>query len=1357
MKKGWILFCALILTYVAVPLEAQQTGDPEKAGAAPSLLGSNAEGTHFIVGFMQNEENTSICGILGEHGLLRHRIAIASRFRTMVTLTYPNGTRIQRLIQPFNITSFVLDGEEYSCLGEGVCHKSFEIVSDEPISVYCFSSRTHSSDGYLALPTSSWGLEYFSSNYHLDKYSQDLLRDPDDCNSEPRGGEFAVIAAEDFTTVTVWPKARTEGGHAAGASTQQVLMKGEIWQIQDGGNVRGGSDITGSYVSADKPVGLLSGHVRTGIPWSMDTKDHIIEMLPPRNALGREHVVVPFGGRRGGDVVRVIASQPGSTAIIVTSGSSRVQYLINGPGSFQEMLVSNVTTIETDQPVLVTHYSQSNFVDIDSKFDPYMIVTTPIEQFVNTAVFQTMPDRDPNGRRQFEQHFVTLVVQKKNYTSVKLNGQTLPGPGALVASGSVPGLNDEYVWVTIRLPGGLPYTIEGNALFGGYVYGIGEFDSYGWPVGAGLFDVEIPDEQAPKLSATPQCGRQWYDVVITDSGKGDRGLSDVWLDRAASFNVDSLTDAPCVCGTNVYRMQVRLIDPDQPGRARIIARDNAGNLDTIELDLTAVKPLFNPDSILISKAEVGRLYQRDFTVTNPGTGEWIKFDSVRLKRGIEFKIVGLGSGDVINQYLVAGQSYGLTISFRADQNGAYEDTLFVYVDCRLYKIPLLATMAVPMIDTKDLDFGAVRLGKLKCLEIPVTNTGEARLRIDDVRIDGQSGIFIFDKNGVPADTFWLEPGESGVIIVCFDPEATVDYTGTVEFISNAAAGKSTSNLTGRGIYPSLTIPDYDFGEVQIGDTACAKIPIVNTGSDTAYLTGVTIPNGVFIEDPSVFPKALAPGDTLWVPVCFVPDEEGGSPFRSPIGADNSDGLEAAATLTGSTYQLLAEIDGYDWGQRWVGTRHDTIVHIRNLTGRPIRIDSIWIANGDEGDFAILTQIPPSIVLGPDEQYPVDVRFTPLLRGARSVGIYASTTSRLRPIIENVLEGFAIQALPGDELVHDASPLFSCDTRTSSVHIYNRGNAPLTINDIRLDRPSGFATLSAPPRGYMIPVGDDPLELEMHFSPNGYVGPITETVVWSFVELPGEEFSRTMTFESARQTYEISADAPPRVEIGEEFDLFVTVEDAFWKNLALNEVTLRISYNPTVAYFDAGRWKQMVANPQGTWAFTGQPDFPDSGIVRVALRPAAGVPTPIDETTFPAVPFRGFLGNRSRDTFSVALETGPPECVVPAATALPYSIAHICGLNLRLFEIAGEPAALREGRPNPASSTVEIDFTLPFDGSARLELFGLDGKRIRRILDGPVTAGDHTVTVDIRDLNNGVYYYRLDYGRFTASQPLLIRR
>ena len=76
-------------------------------------------------------------------------------------------------------------------------------------------------------------------------------------------------------------------------------------------------------------------------------------------------------------------------------------------------------------------------------------------------------------------------------------------------------------------------------------------------------------------------------------------------------------------------------------------------------------------------------------------------------------------------------------------------------------------------------------------------------------------------------------------------------------------------------------------------------------------------------------------------------------------------------------------------------------------------------------------------------------------------------------------------------------------------------------------------------------------------------------------------------------------------------------------------------------------------------------------------------------------------------------------------------------------------ALTGIRPNPASGSVELRFTLASRSTARLDVFDVAGRRVTGIVDGPFDAGDHGVTWDGRTgdhrLSSGIYFVRLRVG------------
>jgi len=80
-------------------------------------------------------------------------------------------------------------------------------------------------------------------------------------------------------------------------------------------------------------------------------------------------------------------------------------------------------------------------------------------------------------------------------------------------------------------------------------------------------------------------------------------------------------------------------------------------------------------------------------------------------------------------------------------------------------------------------------------------------------------------------------------------------------------------------------------------------------------------------------------------------------------------------------------------------------------------------------------------------------------------------------------------------------------------------------------------------------------------------------------------------------------------------------------------------------------------------------------------------------------------------------------------------------------------------PNPVRTTGRIDFTLAKAANVKLVVYGLDGRKVRTLLDGPAAAGVNSVTWDGLDDNGrraraGVYFYRLDTPGYQAHQRLV---
>ena len=82
--------------------------------------------------------------------------------------------------------------------------------------------------------------------------------------------------------------------------------------------------------------------------------------------------------------------------------------------------------------------------------------------------------------------------------------------------------------------------------------------------------------------------------------------------------------------------------------------------------------------------------------------------------------------------------------------------------------------------------------------------------------------------------------------------------------------------------------------------------------------------------------------------------------------------------------------------------------------------------------------------------------------------------------------------------------------------------------------------------------------------------------------------------------------------------------------------------------------------------------------------------------------------------------------------------------------------------NPFRRETGVRFALAAQTSVTLDIFDVSGRRVTRLSDESLSAGEHTVNWDGRDaagrtLPAGLYLYRLNAGRETAEGKIMRMR
>lgn len=78
-------------------------------------------------------------------------------------------------------------------------------------------------------------------------------------------------------------------------------------------------------------------------------------------------------------------------------------------------------------------------------------------------------------------------------------------------------------------------------------------------------------------------------------------------------------------------------------------------------------------------------------------------------------------------------------------------------------------------------------------------------------------------------------------------------------------------------------------------------------------------------------------------------------------------------------------------------------------------------------------------------------------------------------------------------------------------------------------------------------------------------------------------------------------------------------------------------------------------------------------------------------------------------------------------------------------------------PLPAGATARITFDAPREARVQLEMFDLQGHRVRTLADRSFEPGRHSLPLDTDGLSAGVYFVRMRAGAFAASRRVLVIR
>ncbi|CAH1261569.1 FCGBP [Branchiostoma lanceolatum] len=482
-----------------------------------ALTTPDNRGTKFMLGFLQN---------YGGGSQLELYITGASADRASVTITAPYANYTHHLTVTDSAVQVVTLPQSLSLSGSEKARKGVRVTADKEIIVYGVNKKEHTTDGFLGLPVDIMGTEYIVASY---------------VGISDSPSAFGVFGIENDTAldITLRGPAQCEGvAYPDGSVVRLVLNEFDAVQCR----ATDTSDLTGTRITSDKPVSLMSGVKCANVPYGVGACDHIVEQIPPVNTWGRHFVTVPLAGRHGGDIFRIVSASDGT----IVHATGHFPRLLDS-GDVWELDVSSNTyqSITSSQPVMVLQYCKGQGADeVDS--DPFMMYIPPTEQFAADYTFATV-----DASRSVFTNYVNIVIRTNESAGIIYDGSPLPPSTAWT---EIPGADFSATQLNITTTG--THKIKHNSAsvtFATFYYGFSSHESVGFPLGLRLENVSDQCQITETV---------WGDGVDNDCDKRvDEELLDGRQDKMTDDDGDGLIDedvTDCINTNGSYKCTCQL-------------------------------------------------------------------------------------------------------------------------------------------------------------------------------------------------------------------------------------------------------------------------------------------------------------------------------------------------------------------------------------------------------------------------------------------------------------------------------------------------------------------------------------------------------------------------------------------------------------------------------------------------------------------------------------------------------------------------------------------------------------------------------------------------------------------------------
>lgn len=802
-------------------------------GTAPIV-----EGTHYVISFMKvmaspTEKPLSAPQIL----LISSRDSCKVHVRSGAT----SAVKLDQIVDvvPDVITRVSVPTPAFMAGEHGVVDGSVIIVSSSSlISVSTMVQWNGNGELVRHLPVASWGTQYRTFNLYQDRYGTTV-------SYKYRPAQAVIISAHDSTVINVsTPFALQAGGpsiDSVGLGTYRIRLDADermllMWHIDEAQNKDWLSDPSGTLITSNHPIAVLSGHTKgaimrypdflpptTFVPFEAHfVRNCIQDAMYPVSTAGTEFVTVPvrYSIRKTGesaleygvdddrgDVIRFIGTEDNTVlSVRRQDGDGFIQFATLNKGEVRTVeVVERASLWRASKPTLCMQYGKS-WADIlpNSKDDevhkeqghptveagmPMMQAVPPVDRWITDGTFFSPEDTD---------NFISIVCQTAHVGDIDLDGKSLLG-GYYDTFREVPGTI--YSYVSIPLVGG-NHTIrsrnEGSKFMAwsyGSLDGLRQGRAYGAPVGIDLTQpcTDTIVLAVDKRSSDPSCGVFAIDVSVRSGEQNCSQIHSISLVRSNNM----MFDAYPVVGSDASSFTIRCTDPSISGSATVRVMSTSGTYRDTTFTYGTASFTVTPKKIEFGTVRLGEQRCTTFTIHNTSAADILTFSQIDV-----IHLPSVFTMMPTQGKIGPGDSLEVMFCVRPTTPTLEVDTVRLHASC--YRTPIVECKVfgdTSAITVTDIDWKVDPEDRWHVRGFDIINHTSAPIIINDLqwKVDQDLTAHFRFESQVPSMPFAIDAGSRTMVEVAFNPlgKRSLDLQAQIVVSSTASSGDSVCVMTAK--------------------------------------------------------------------------------------------------------------------------------------------------------------------------------------------------------------------------------------------------------------------------------------------------------------------------------------------------------------------------------------------------------------------------------------------------------------------------------------------------------------------------------------------------------------------------------